>query len=207
MKSYRFILICFCISIFTGCSTYFRVLKDTPAPLFKNYDSIFVGWIDLDESRWKKYGYESLKDWQEAIKNANALCMPQYFKEYMPNKKITMAASINDVNPRGSDLYIKFSNVNYIASEDSGAKGSVNVYIGSGGSGTGTSIYVNEKDVLAVTIDFIDMKEKKSLYTVSVLINATSGSGYYGWAFEGRINNSFYNTVDFIYKNLKGKIK
>jgi hypothetical protein len=182
-------------------------LKDTPTPIFKNYDSIFVGWIDLDESRWKKYGYESLKDWQEVIKNANAISMPQYFKEYMPNKKITMATSKNDIDPRGSDLYIKFSNANYIASEESGAKGSVNVYIGSGGPGKGTSIYVDEKDVLTVTIDIIDMKEKKSLYTVSVLINATSGSGYYGWIFEGRINNSFYNTVDFIYKKLKGKIK
>jgi hypothetical protein len=205
MKSYRMVSVCACLCILMGCIPYYRVLQDTSAPVFKNFNSIFVGWIDLDESRWKKYGYESIKDWQEAIKSANVLSLPQYFREYMPQKRITMASSIKDTDPRDAELYIKFSNINYIASEDSGARGRVNVVVGPGGSRTSGSVYVNEKDVLAVTIDFIDVKEKKNIYSVSVLINATSGSGYYGWTFEGRINNSFYNTVDFIDRKFKGK--
>lgn len=206
MKSYRFILICLCLFIFTGCTKYYRVLQDMPTPTFKNYDSIFVGWIDLDENRWQMYGYNSIIDWQEVINDANMLSLPQYFQKIMPNKKITTASSKNDVDPRGSDLYLKFSNANYIASKESGPGGFVNIFIGRRGPATSTGIHVKEKDVLAVTIDFIDVKEAKSLYTVSVLIHATSGSGYYGWTFENRINNAFYNTAYFINKKLQGKI-
>jgi len=174
--------------------------------MFKKYDSIFVGWIDLDESKWTNYGYKSLDEWKEVIKIANTLSMPQYFQKYMPNKKITTALSVNDVDPQGSDLYIKFSNVKYIASKESGIRENTDVYYTARGeSKTVQSIRVYEKDVFAVTIDFIDVKEQKNLYTVSVLIKAISGSGYYGMRFENRINNAFYNTVAFIDEKLKKK--
>jgi hypothetical protein len=202
MRSFRFVLISFCLALFIGCVPYYKVLENTPAPMFKNYDRIFVGWIDLDESSWRMYGYGSQEDWKEVIKTANTLSKPQYFEKYMPQKKITTASSMSDLDPRGADLYIKFSNVRYIADKASGAKWQM-VFMGPGGGRP--SMVVDEKDSLAVTIDFIDVKEGRSLYTVTVQIYTTSGSGYYGMTLENRINSAFYNTVAFIDEKLKGK--
>ena len=172
--------------ILTGCVSYYGIIKESkPSGDLRTYDVIHVGWLDLGEDRWKEYGYEE-KDkeaWVTTIDHMNRKALPDYLKEAIPNKKVSVADSKNTALPK-EGLVIKFTDVNYVQRTSTAAKVMFGSFAGS--------------DTLDLTVHFINGKTQEELYTVETSIYSKSAFDAAGWGFDGRINNCVYNLAYFI---------
>lgn len=77
---------------------------------YQKYKKLHVGWLDLGEQNWKKYGYPKQSEWIEEIKVQNANLQKSvagYFKGWT----VTGASSKKAAAPRDAEtLLVKFSN-------------------------------------------------------------------------------------------------
>lgn len=173
----------------SGCSSYYGVLKEGKLTGdLKQYKVINVGWLDLNEEKWKEFGYDNKEKWVTTINFMNQEYMPDYFKKILLGKKVTVVASKKD-EPDKEGLVIKFSEVEYVPRTSTVAKVMFGIWAGS--------------DTLDVTIHFIDGETAKELYLVRASIYSRATSDYSQWAFEGRVNNCVYNLVVFVNEKLK----
>jgi len=184
----RYGCICFLIGtvfLFLGCApSYYGIIKEgTASASLNDYKTIGVGWIDLGEGNWKAFGYDSKKKWTDYISEMNLTAMPQYMKEWMPGKDFTFSKSRKSSLPK-SGLMIKFSDVKYVPRTSTAAK----IMFGS----------MAGSDTLDLTIQFIDGKSGKSLYSSQISVYSKSASDAWGSSFEGRINNCIYNLARYI---------
>jgi len=131
-----------------------------------SYNHIFLGWIDLHEDHWALHGYRSSEVWSSAINRLNNAFQTSCSVNYLTDRKVTGAAFKEDENFVGNDLFIKFSDV---------------------------LIDYNNYN-LYLTIDFIDVKTQKILYTFPK-------TSYYGsaWGFE----NYFRAALEEVNKKIK----
>ena len=173
-----------------GCAgTRYSVLKEGEVKGdLKQYKVINVGWLDLNEERWKEFGFDSKEQWVTTINIANQKYMPDYFKEILLGKKVTVVSSKND-EPDKDGLVIKFSEVQYVVRTSSAAT----FWWGK----------MARSDIVDVTIHFIDGKTAKELYQIRASIYSAAKSPYSSMKFEGRVSNSVYNLVLFINEKLK----
>jgi hypothetical protein len=190
MKKYiHFIILT--ISVFllpSGCVSYYAILSEkAAAPSLDKYQNIYVGWIDLDEEKWKSYGYDTKEPWMALIRASNVSSFPRYLKAYLPSKNITTSMSKNDI-PADAQLYIKFNRAEYFQKTSTGAQIAFGRLAGT--------------DTLDLDISFIDVKNKKEVYRVTVSIYSAAGSRWTSTSFEGRVNNSIDNTAAYIKENL-----
>jgi hypothetical protein len=74
--------------------------------------SIFLGWVDLSPDQWSLWGYESKDEWMQVVKDLNYDFQSSCQGQYLVGRKVTGAKDRSDENTGGSDLYIKFSDVN-----------------------------------------------------------------------------------------------
>jgi hypothetical protein len=187
-KIVLFFLISFGVFV-SGCSSYYGVLKEGKLTGdLKQYKVINVGWLNLNEEKWKEFGYENKEKWVTTINFMNQKYMPDYFKQILLGKKVTVVASKKD-EPDKEGLVIKFSEVEYVPRTSTAAK----VMFGS----------MAGSDTLDVTIHFIDGKTAEELYLVRASLYSTGKIDYSGWAFEGRVINCVYNLVVFVNEKLK----
>jgi hypothetical protein len=77
---------------------------------FLNYKKAYVGWLDLGEQNWKKYGYPQKDEWVQEIKAQNG-GLQKYVAGYLKGWTVTGAASKNAAAPREAGLLlVRFSN-------------------------------------------------------------------------------------------------
>lgn len=174
------------LGLINGCASTYTVVKQTsPTGNLKQYQELNVGWIDLGEGKYEKYGYEA-KDkgaWKALLNKINLESLPEFLKAYMPNKTINTAKAIGNT-PASKGLVIKFTDANYNQLTNSAAQV---LFGGMGGS-----------DTLDVTVYFIDGQSGNELYSSTIAIDSRAGTGYGSMGFEGRVTNTIYNLAGFI---------
>lgn len=75
----------------SGCSSYYGVLKEGKLTGdLKQYKVINVGWLDLNEEKWKEFGYDNKEKWVTTINFMNQEYMPDYFKKYCWERKLPL---------------------------------------------------------------------------------------------------------------------
>jgi hypothetical protein len=111
----KMLIVCLIILTLFSCSgkRYYKILNsEPPKPHLQKYNNIHVGWLPIDENEWKKYYYESQKDWIWVINHENLDVLQKYIIEYLPKKNITGAKSKDDILiPKQTELIIKFSSM------------------------------------------------------------------------------------------------
>ena len=74
--------------------------------------AIFLGWVDLPLEGWSLWGYGNTEEWADVIGDLNRDFQSSCQGQYLAGRTVTVAKDRNDENAAGSDLYIKFSDVN-----------------------------------------------------------------------------------------------
>ncbi len=137
------LILCLVILTFFSCSgkRFYKVLNSEPqTPHLQKYNNIYVGWLPMDENEWRKYYYESKKDWIGIIQHMNVDQLQKYVKAYLPKKNITGATSKNDTEiPNQTELVIKFTSMQILDYARSGI----------------------------IKVEFIDTKSNTNIYKIS----------------------------------------
>jgi hypothetical protein len=187
-----FVLLMASLYLIQGCSPWYGIKNSTnPLPDFSSYNKIYVGWMDLGKDNWNRYGYADQKEWVRAIKDLNHASMPYYLRKRFPDKAIIVQKSENENITSESGLLIKFSKSKYYQL----------------GNTDGELIYLAEgvkakDDTLETTMQFIDLKTKKELYEVTLMVNADVSMASFGFSLERRMDNAAYYISRFIAKKV-----
>ncbi|MBN2402770.1 MAG: hypothetical protein JXN64_10260 [Spirochaetes bacterium] len=109
MKKLFFVQIPALMIIFlAGCMSRYTIMNEAPSGFSAaKYSNIHVGWLDLDESKWKDYRYESVDKWKVTIREMNVLGLQKFLKDLLPGRTITGDAEKTGNFPANGDLYIK----------------------------------------------------------------------------------------------------
>jgi|WetSurMetagenome_2_1015567.scaffolds.fasta_scaffold483811_1 hypothetical protein len=163
----------------TGCSRY-QIINETNPNLPPNqYKNIYVGWLDLDETKWKEYDYASIDAWKTCIYEMNVLGLQKFLKDLMPDKTVNGDVEKSNSFPETGDLYIKSTIIkveefyNY------------NVF-------SGTSKTVTE---ISAMIQFYDIKTKREIFNSNII--ATDYSAKWG-TIEPMLDAIVYNMACFM---------
>jgi hypothetical protein len=179
----------FLFLMLVNCASYYSIIKETPgANEVRKYNKIYMGWMDLNETKWQEFGYESKEKWVAVIDDLNLKGIPKYLKGLMPEKTFIVAKSKNDHAYKDCDLIVKFVQVDYVPATSSAAQ----VMFG----------YLAGSDYMDLSIEFIDGKTSKTIYTVNIRVESKGGIGYSSMGFEGRVNNAVYNAIYFLYSKM-----
>jgi hypothetical protein len=77
---------------------------------YQKYKKLHVGWLDLGEQNWKKYGYPKQAEWAQEIKAQNGN-LQKFVKGYFKGWTVTGVATKGAAAPRDAEtLLVKFSN-------------------------------------------------------------------------------------------------
>lgn len=174
------------VLVLSGCSSYYTTIKQTPASGdLKAYKSIYVSWLDLGEGKYKDYGFEEndKSKWISLINEMNTKSLPQYLKEDISKKSVSVAKAKGEAPPADA-LVVQFADVNYKQQTSSGAQ----ILFGS----------MAGSDTLDLTVRFLDGKSNKELQSSTISLVSKAGAGYGSMSFEGRVNNTVYNLAAFI---------
>jgi len=78
---------------------------------FQKYKKINVGWIDLGEQNWARYGYPKKAEWVQEIKNQNVNGLQKYMRDYYTGWTVTGASSKYAAAPRAAEtVLVRFNN-------------------------------------------------------------------------------------------------
>ncbi len=99
------------VEIAVGCGPV-RISKQ-----YHKFNRIYVGWVDLGEQDWVKFGYETKSEWIDEIKAQN-VNLQTYTKKDMKMLHVIGADSKTSAIPWSPDtLVILFSHVSLIANQ------------------------------------------------------------------------------------------
>ncbi|MBP7738607.1 MAG: hypothetical protein KA369_21710 [Spirochaetes bacterium] len=165
------ILILSCIMLM--CASGSSIRSEQPSsPNLKNYKKIYIGWLDLGEGNWKKYGFRSQGEWSKAIRDLNVNALQEYCRSDLSRR--TVSGSRGADAPAKTDLYIKL----HLKKHE----------IGSG---------LNRIQYLYLDVRYIDMATGQNKYYADVIID-TSGFGFGNYTMEGQLNYGMTNLAKFI---------
>lgn len=85
--------------------------KETAAGM-SSAKTIFLGWVDLSPESWSLWGYQNKEEWMSVISDLNHDFQGGCKGQYLAGRTVTAAKYANDGDASGSDLFIKFSDVN-----------------------------------------------------------------------------------------------
>ncbi len=189
MKKTKLMFITF-ISLFlfiffgVGCSNY-EIKSEKPiSPTVKDFKRIHVGWLDLNEDKYKKY-YDTREEWSNVIFAANATGLQLRIKRLLKGKKVTGANSKDSKTPK-KGMYIKFKLLSFKP-------------------GTWNPLTGVIKGIIGLRIQFINMKSKEVLYDVNMTVK--SDSGYKEMTLKGRLDTLMAYTAKHICKKIIDKKK
>ena len=74
--------------------------------------TIFLGWVDLSADGWSLWGYQNREEWMRVISDLNLDFQGSCKGQYLAGRTVAAARSADDGDASGSDLFIKFSDVN-----------------------------------------------------------------------------------------------
>ena len=191
MKKWHLGVALFAILLMAACGSYYSLVRQTtPTAGLSQFGTISVGWLNLDESKWKEFGFEE-KDkskWETLVLDLNQKSLPQFLKDFAPGKTILMVSAKTE-EPKNEGLVVKFTDVVYNQRTSSGAQ----IMFGS----------MAGSDTLDLTIRFIDGPSGQELDAVTVSLQSKAGTGYSQWGFEGRVTNSVYNLARYISERVR----
>lgn len=174
MRKY-FIYFCFItIVLFVRCGQTYQIKSENPAkPALSAYKTVFVGWLDFNETKWEQYGFKSAKEWAGIIADININCLQDYVRSKLSGRKVTGARSKAGTVGK-EDLHIAFK-------------------LNKHEVGTGTNRLQN----LYLIVKYIDTRKGKTVYTASVMVDS-QGFGTGNFTFEGQLNFAMKNLAQFI---------
>src|SRR5208337_5252332 len=80
----------------------------------KNVKTVFIGWVDVNPEDYHMQGYKTKEDWINVIKEANLAFQKKCQSlKGLAGRTVTAAKDHSDADPGGSDLYVKFSDVQF----------------------------------------------------------------------------------------------
>lgn len=80
----------------------------------KNVKTVFIGWVDVNPEDYHLQGYKTKEDWINVIKEANLAFQKKcQALKGLSGRTVTAAKDRSDADPAASDLYVKFSDVNF----------------------------------------------------------------------------------------------
>ena len=107
-RMFSLVMIPFTFLVMFSCSTTWATKAGVD---LQKVESVYIGWIDLDEKMWGYHEYETKKDWTNTIARLNSAFIAKLDSMYLPGHKVTGASS-KDSSPKNShDLHILFSDV------------------------------------------------------------------------------------------------
>ncbi len=134
---------------------------------YQKFNKIYVGWLDLGEQHWMKFGYGTKGEWLDEIKTQNIDSLQSYTRSYMKGWNVIGAASRYARIPWAPHtLVIVFSKVSLIGNQ------------------------------LQCEMSFYDGGTKKLLYRRLEEPSPISYNPYGGFSnmsFSGQLSNSLYN--------------
>ncbi len=78
---------------------------------FQKYKKVHVGWLDLGEQNWAKYGYPKKDEWVQEIKSQNINGLQKYVRDYYKGWTVTGAATKTAAAPRDAEtVLVRFNN-------------------------------------------------------------------------------------------------
>jgi hypothetical protein len=164
-----------------GPARYTVVQESNIQPKLAAPASIYVGWLGLDEQRFKDYGYESVADFKKVIQDVNVE-MRRGITETWPKKLVTFAQGPGEQPPANVDLVILFEN----AAAENTAGGM------SGHSGT----------MINATVKFIDPKAQREINTAQVTGSVRGLNGWAMMSLEGCLQQAAYNIALYVAEKL-----
>lgn len=84
--------------------------KETTVDMSK-MNRIFIGWVDMHADDWGAHGYSSKQDWVDVIASLNASFISNLTANDLAGRTLVAAKGPDDVNAKGCDLYVKFTDV------------------------------------------------------------------------------------------------
>jgi hypothetical protein len=161
-----------------NCGKTYQIKYENPVnPSLSSYKTVFIGWLDFNETKWKQYGFKSPKEWTGVIANLNIDSLQAYVKSQLSGRRINGAKSKSQ-NPGKEDIYITF----YLKKH----------YIATG---------LNRIQELYLIVNYIDMKKGKIVYSASVMVDS-QGFGTGNFTLEGQLNFAMKNLAQFIASKL-----
>jgi hypothetical protein len=87
--------------------------KPTPVDI-KNFNKVFIGWVDVNPDDYHKLGYGSKEEWSGVINGANVNFQKNLASSSaFSGKTVTSAKDRTDTNTAGNDLYVKFTDAQF----------------------------------------------------------------------------------------------
>ncbi len=89
--------------------------REKPKPVdMKNIKTVFIGWVAVNPEDYHMQGYRTKAEYTTTIQNANlAFQKKLQGLKGLSGRTVTAAKDSTDTNADGSDLYIKFSDVQF----------------------------------------------------------------------------------------------
>lgn len=194
MKECIFSRILIIVIIFiTSCTSSYNIINESDFKFLSDQiNSIYVGWLDLDETKWKDYRYESIDKWKNCIYQMNVQGVQKYLKELLPNKIIKGDTSKSNNFPDSGDLFIK---CNIVHVEEINV---INVWRGG---------EVKDIQSITVAIQFFDIKTRKEFFHSTIEANNVNPNIMTGvtstHTFELELSNIVYNLSKYISTKFK----
>lgn len=164
-----------------GPARYTVIQESNIQPKLAAPTSIYVGWLGLDERRYKEYGYESPAEFAKVIPAVNGE-LRHGIKDTWPNKVVTFPQGPGEPPPANVDLAILFEN----ASAEDTAGGM------SGHSST----------IIKTTVRFFDPKAQREIDTATVTGSVRGLNGWSMMNLEGCLEQAAYNIGLYIAEKL-----
>jgi len=89
--------------------------KEKAKPVdMKNIKTVYIGWVDVNPEDYHLQGYKSQQEWVNVIKEANLAFQKKcQGLKGLSGRTVTGAKEKGDADAGNSDLYVKFTEVNF----------------------------------------------------------------------------------------------
>jgi hypothetical protein len=161
--------------LFLSCGSSYTIRsQQPPSPDLDKFGRIYIGWLDLGEGNWRKYGFDSPRAWSDSIRELNVKALQAYCRSKLSGKAVTGSSGRGADHPAKGDLYIKLLLKKHEVE-------------------TG----LNRIQYLHLNVRYIDMSSGQTRYAADVVVDS-SGFGMGNYTFEGQLNFAMSNMARFL---------
>lgn len=139
-----------------------------------NYNKIHVGWLHLEDALWKENDYDNKEQWVAQIKHCNIEILQTTLKKSLAGKTVMGYTDKKGPEAANDSLYIKFDSAEF-----------------------------DEFDQLTVSVEFIDKKSGKIVYSADTKSDSSSTVPFTGTNDKVRIERTFQKLAESLAEKLK----
>jgi hypothetical protein len=176
-----FLMLVACFVVGCGPARYTVVQESNIQPKVAAPASVYVGWLLLDEQRYKEYGYENPTDFRKAVQELNGE-LRRGLKESWPSKAVTFAQVPGEPLPANVDLVILFENS--VAEDTAGGMNGHN------------------STLIRTTVKFLDPKAQREINTATITGSVRGLNGWSMMNLEACLDQAAYNIAMYVAEKL-----